>query len=211
MKVSTHNITSGYIYKQDGRGYGRLFKTIMSKWIQIKQYTIIHIYVETTNTTQSKWRICIVWCRVSFHKYTRGWHNFLHHWWNLPEEYLTTNSKIILKRLLHKLTIEVSFQFNYNLLNQTNECKMGGPLSVTLADIHIIRMKADVVVPTRPIFKNDMLMIHIIAAWKIPLINIGLLLIALYLSFYSSSKWGHWIHHITLAFWSLSNIKPWRS
>ena len=29
---------------------------------------------------------------------------------------------------------------------------MGGPLSVTLADIHMIRMETDVVVPVGPIF-----------------------------------------------------------
>ena len=42
------------------------------------------------------------------------------------------------KRLLHKLTTEVLFQFNYNLLKQTNGCTMGGSLSVTLADIRMI-------------------------------------------------------------------------
>ena len=40
-------------------------------------------------------------------------------------------SKTIFKRLLYKLITEVSFQFNYNLLKQTNGCTMGGPLSVT--------------------------------------------------------------------------------
>ena len=29
---------------------------------------------------------------------------------------------------------------------------MGGPLSVNLADIHMIRMETDMVVPIRPIF-----------------------------------------------------------
>ena len=48
-------------------------------------------------------------------------------------------SNIILKRLLYKLTTEVSFQFNYNLLKQTNGCTMDGLLSVTLADIRMIR------------------------------------------------------------------------
>ena len=47
-------------------------------------------------------------------------------------------SQIIFKRLLYKLTTEASFQFNYNLLKQTNGCTMGGPLSVILADIHMI-------------------------------------------------------------------------
>ena len=61
-------------------------------------------------------------------------------------------SKTIFKRLLYKLTTEVSFQFNYKLFKQTDGCTMGGPLSVTLSDIHMIRMETDVVVPIRPIF-----------------------------------------------------------
>ena len=61
-------------------------------------------------------------------------------------------SKTIFKRLLSKLTTEVSFQFNYKLFKQTDGCTMGGPLSVTLSDIHMIRMETDVVVPIRPIF-----------------------------------------------------------
>ena len=61
-------------------------------------------------------------------------------------------SKTIFKRLLYKLTAEVSFQFNYNLFKQTNGCTMGGRLHVTLADIHMIRIETNVVVPIRPIF-----------------------------------------------------------
>ena len=61
-------------------------------------------------------------------------------------------SKTIFKRLLYKLTTEVSFQFNYKLFKQTNGCTMGGPLSVTLSDIHMIQMETDIVVPMRPIF-----------------------------------------------------------
>ena len=56
------------------------------------------------------------------------------------------------KRLLCKLTTEVSFQFNYNLLKQTNGCKMGGPLFITLADIHMIQMGTDAVVSILPLF-----------------------------------------------------------
>ena len=56
------------------------------------------------------------------------------------------------KRLLHKLTTEVLFQFNYNLFKQTNGCTMGGSLSVTLADIRMIWIETDVVVTTRSIF-----------------------------------------------------------
>ena len=54
--------------------------------------------------------------------------------------------------MLYKLTTEDSFQSNYNLLKQTNGYTMSGPLSVTLADIHMNRIETDVVVPLRPIF-----------------------------------------------------------
>ena len=59
-------------------------------------------------------------------------------------------SKTIFKN--YELTTEVSFQFNYKLFKQTDGCTIGGPLSVTLSDIHMIRMETDVVVPIRPIF-----------------------------------------------------------
>ena len=61
-------------------------------------------------------------------------------------------SKTIFKRLLYKLTTEVSFQFKQKLFKPTGGYTMGGPLSVTLSDIHIIRAEADLVVPIRPIF-----------------------------------------------------------
>ena len=43
------------------------------------------------------------------------------------------------------------FQINYRLLKQTNGCTMGGPLSVTPADINMIEVETDSVIPTRPI------------------------------------------------------------
>ena len=60
--------------------------------------------------------------------------------------------KMIFKTLLYELIMEVLLQFNYSLLQQANGCTMGGPLTVTLADIHMIRMETDLVVPIRPIF-----------------------------------------------------------
>lgn len=39
----------------------------------------------------------------------------------------------------------------YSQLKQTNACRMGGPLSVTLVHIHKIEIATDVVVPTRSI------------------------------------------------------------
>ena len=53
---------------------------------------------------------------------------------------------------MYKLTTECAFQFNKNLFKQTAGCSMGGPLSVTLADIHMIRTKKDIVTPLKPIF-----------------------------------------------------------
>ena len=61
-------------------------------------------------------------------------------------------SKTIFRRLMYKLTTEWAFQFNQNLFNQTEGCSMGGPLSVTLADIHMIRTEKDIVTPLKPIF-----------------------------------------------------------
>ena len=52
----------------------------------------------------------------------------------------------------YKLMTEVSCQFNYKLFKQTDGCTIGGPLSVTLSDIHMIRMETDVVVRIRTIF-----------------------------------------------------------
>ena len=80
-------------------------------------------------------------------------------------------SKIIFKILLYKLTTEVSFQFNYNLLKQTNGSSMRYPLSVILADIHMILMDTDVVVPIRPIFYKRYVDYIQITAREIPLIN----------------------------------------
>ena len=49
-------------------------------------------------------------------------------------------SKFIFKRLLLKLATEVTFTIN-NFFKQTDGCAMGGPLSVTLSDIFMIKMK----------------------------------------------------------------------
>ena len=61
-------------------------------------------------------------------------------------------NKFIFKRLLLKLTTECSFQFNHQLLKQVEGCTMGGPLSVTFAEIHMVRMENDIVIPLKPIF-----------------------------------------------------------
>ena len=61
-------------------------------------------------------------------------------------------SKLIFKRLLLKLITKCSFQFNHQLLKQVEGCTIGGPLSVTLAEIHMKRMENDVAIPLKPIF-----------------------------------------------------------
>ena len=58
-------------------------------------------------------------------------------------------SKLVFQCLL---IIECSFQFNHQLLKQVEGCTMGGPLSVTFAEIHVIRMENDIVIPLKPIF-----------------------------------------------------------
>ena len=64
-------------------------------------------------------------------------------------------SKTIFKRLLYKLTTVALFQFNYKLFKQLDSGPMGGPLSVTLFNIHMIWMETDVVVPvTRMLYKR---------------------------------------------------------
>ena len=61
-------------------------------------------------------------------------------------------SKTVYKHLMYKLITECAFQFNQNLFRQTEGCSMGGPLSVTLVDIHMIRTEKDIVTPLKPIF-----------------------------------------------------------
>ena len=61
-------------------------------------------------------------------------------------------SKTIFRSLMYKLTTECAFQFNENLFKQAEGCSMGGSLTVTLADIHMIRTEKDIVTPLKPIF-----------------------------------------------------------
>ena len=42
---------------------------------------------------------------------------------------------------MYKLTTECAFQINQNLFKQTEGCSMGGPLSVTLADILTLELR----------------------------------------------------------------------
>ena len=60
--------------------------------------------------------------------------------------------KLIFMRLLYKLTTDCTIQFNKCFCKQIDGCAMGGPLSVILADIHMVRTENVVVKPLNPEF-----------------------------------------------------------
>ena len=60
-------------------------------------------------------------------------------------------TKLIMKRLLKKLTADCLFSFNNTLYKQVNGCAMGNPLSVTLASIFMAKLERDIVDPAKPI------------------------------------------------------------
>ena len=59
---------------------------------------------------------------------------------------------MIFRRLLEKITTENSFQLNSKFFKQTDGCAIGGPLSVTLSDIWMVKMENNIVIPHKPIF-----------------------------------------------------------
>ena len=61
-------------------------------------------------------------------------------------------SKLIMKRLLLKLTTENTFMLNSNFYKQIDGCTMGGPLSVIFSDIYMTKTEEEVVKPTNPSF-----------------------------------------------------------
>ena len=61
-------------------------------------------------------------------------------------------NKLIFKRLLLKLSTDCTFTFNNKFYKQIEGCTMGGPLSVTLSDIHMTRCENDIVIPNSPIY-----------------------------------------------------------
>ena len=60
--------------------------------------------------------------------------------------------KLIFKRLLYKLTAYCTIQFNQSFYKQIHGWAMGGPLSVILADIHMVRAENEVLKPMNPPF-----------------------------------------------------------
>ena len=63
-----------------------------------------------------------------------------------------TCSKLIFRRLLEKIPTENLFQLNSKFFKQTDGCAMGGPLSVTLSDIWMVKMENNIIMPHKPIF-----------------------------------------------------------
>ena len=61
-------------------------------------------------------------------------------------------NKLIFKRLLYKLTTDCTIQFNQSFHKQIDGCALGRPLSVILADIHMVRTENELVKPINPPF-----------------------------------------------------------
>jgi hypothetical protein len=60
-------------------------------------------------------------------------------------------SRLILKRLLKRLTSDCLFSVNERLIKQIDGCAMGSPLSVVLSGIFMSKLEKDVVYPEAPI------------------------------------------------------------
>ena len=60
-------------------------------------------------------------------------------------------SRLIMKRLLKKLSSDCLFTINEKLVKQIDGCSMGSPLSVDLSGIFMTKLEKEVVYPTNPI------------------------------------------------------------
>ena len=61
-------------------------------------------------------------------------------------------SKLVFCRLLKKITKDCTFQLCFKFTKQVDGWAMGGPLSVTLCDIYMAKMKDDIVEKYQPTF-----------------------------------------------------------
>ena len=61
-------------------------------------------------------------------------------------------SKTIFKRLMYKLSTQCVFQFNQNLFKKIGGSSMGGPWSVTLRVLDMIKTEKHMGTPLKPIF-----------------------------------------------------------
>ena len=65
----------------------------------------------------------------------------------MQKKLTTICTKLIFKRLLLKFATECKFTFLNSLFQQTGECAMGGPISVTFADICLVKLGNVIVAP----------------------------------------------------------------
>ncbi|XP_066925101.1 uncharacterized protein [Clytia hemisphaerica] len=61
-------------------------------------------------------------------------------------------TRLVMKRLLLKLSADSTFIFQSCFFKQTDGCTMGGPLSVTLANIFLTKMETEIVKSIKPPF-----------------------------------------------------------
>ena len=61
-------------------------------------------------------------------------------------------SRLLVKRLLLKLTTESTYMFNSKFYKQSDGFTMGAPLSVTFSNIYLTKLEIDKVRPTKPLF-----------------------------------------------------------
>jgi len=87
-----------------------------------------------TNHLWLKMNNCIIWRRIFVYKRTNTWHYILDEIY-IKKKLQPICTRLIFKRLLLKLTTESTFIFQSNFYKQTDGCTMGGPLSVTFANI----------------------------------------------------------------------------
>ena len=59
--------------------------------------------------------------------------------------------KLIFERLLYKLTTDCTIQFNQGFYKQIDGCAIGSPLSVILANIHMVRTENEVLKLMNPL------------------------------------------------------------
>ena len=59
--------------------------------------------------------------------------------------------RLIMKRLLKRLTSDCLFSINERLIKQTDGCAMGSPLSVDISGIFMTKLEKEVVYPEKPI------------------------------------------------------------
>ena len=68
----------------------------------------------------------------------------------MQKKLITIRTKLIFKKLFLKLATECKFTFLNNLYQQTEECAIGSPISVTFTDIYMVKLGNVIVAPFKP-------------------------------------------------------------